>query len=171
MNRIEMRVFLRSSISRRQPRACLFLFSVLMSLAGISTFLTLAPLQSFAQDSSSLSTLRVQSQLVVLDVVVTDAKGNVVTNLDRSDFFIYQNGTEQGIRDFDTPKKMSSIPEKAPKDKYGRDDWGNASLTMLVIDAMNTPFEENSVFKERSRPLPESAACVTKTTYDHTVGQ
>jgi hypothetical protein len=64
--------------------------------------------------------------------------------LDRSDFFIYQNGTEQDIRDFDTPKKMSSIPEKAPKDKYGRDDWGNASLTMLVIDAMNTPFEETA---------------------------
>ena len=131
-----------------QSQACLFLLSGLMRLAGISTPLTLAPLQSFAQDSSSPSTLRVQSQLVVLDVVVTDAQGNVMTNLDRSDFSIYQNGAEQDIRNFDAPGKISPIPVKAPKDRYGHDDWGNAPLTMLVIDAMNTPFEEIAYSRE-----------------------
>ena len=143
-----MRVLLRSSSSYRQSLACLFLPSILMSFAGISISLTLAPLPSFAQDSSSPSTLRVQSQLVVLDVVVTDAQGSVVTNLDRSDFSIYQNGAAQDIRNFDAPEKTSSIPEKAPKDKYGRDDWGNAPLTMFVIDAMNTPFEETAYSRE-----------------------
>ena len=37
-------------------------------------------------------TLKVQSQLVVLDVVVTDKAGNLVSNLNRDDFEVLENG-------------------------------------------------------------------------------
>lgn len=87
-------------------------------------------------------TISVRSQLVALDVVVTDKKGNVVTNLGRDDFSVYENGTLQQIRNFEAPPERQPIPLTAPKDKSGNEDWGDAPLTMLVIDALNTPFEE-----------------------------
>jgi VWFA-related protein len=112
-------------------------------LAG-TTWLTL-PLcpAALAQDASS-NTLKLQTQLVVLDVVVTDKAGRVITNLTKDDFQVSENGAVQDIRNFDAPHAIDNIPATAPKDKFGRDDWGNAPLTMIVIDEMDTPFEETA---------------------------
>jgi VWFA-related protein len=95
-----------------------------------------------------LTTLRVQSQLVILDVVVTDKAGHLVTNLSRDDFEVSENGTLQEIRNFDAPHKIDTIPVTAPKDKFGREDWGAAPLTMIVIDEMDTPFEETAYSRQ-----------------------
>jgi VWFA-related protein len=94
------------------------------------------------------TTLRVQSQLVILDVVVTDKAGHLVTNLSRDDFEVSENGTLQEIRNFDAPHKIDTIPVTAPKDKFGREDWGTAPLTMIVIDEMDTPFEETAYSRQ-----------------------
>lgn len=115
---------------------------------GISVLLVLSP--AMAQDSSPRpqADFHVESQLVVLDVVVTDDKGSVVTDLSRDDFTVYENGTPQSLRNFDSParekEKLLSLPEKARKDKNGNDDWSDAPLTILVIDELNTPFEETA---------------------------
>lgn len=101
---------------------------------------------SFAQD---VPTLRVQSQLVVLDVVVTDKSGKVVTNLTQDDFEVTENGVLQNIRDFDSPRRIESIPVTAPRDRFGRENWGDTPLTMIVIDAMNTPFEETAYSRQQ----------------------
>jgi VWFA-related protein len=113
------------------------LLVLLISIAGLHTSL-------LGQDISSeqMPTLTVRSQLVALDVVVTDKKGNVVTNLGRDDFSVYENGTLQQIRNFEGPPERHPIPVTASKDKSGNEDWGDAPLTMLVIDALNTPFDE-----------------------------
>jgi VWFA-related protein len=100
-----------------------------------------------AQDVPT-TTLRVQSQLVVLDVVVTDKAGHLVTNLTRDDFAVSENGVPQDIRNFDAPHEVDAIPVAAPKDKFGREDWGNAPLTMIVIDEMDTPFEETAYSRQ-----------------------
>jgi VWFA-related protein len=97
----------------------------------------------FAQNSTAPATLRVRSQLVVLDVVVTDVKGNIVTNLTQGDFSIFENGVQEEVRSFDPPK-ANTPPAEVLKDKNGHDHWGDASLTMIVIDELNTPFEQTA---------------------------
>ena len=101
----------------------------------------------FAQDIPT-ATLTVRSQLVVLDVVATDKSGRLVTNLTKDDFEVLENGAPQEIRNFDTPHAIDQIPITAPKDKFGRENWGEAPLTMIVIDEMDTPFEETAYSRE-----------------------
>jgi VWFA-related protein len=129
--------------------------NLLKTLANLSVcgFLTLSPAIAQEPQPSSGADFRVESQLVVLDLVVTDDKGNVVTNLGREDFSVYENGVPQDIRNFDLPakekEKLTSLPEIAPKDKNGNDNWGDAPLTILVVDALNTPFEETAYTRQQ----------------------
>jgi VWFA-related protein len=95
-----------------------------------------------AQDTS---TLHVETRLVVLDTVVTDRNGQPVSGLTRDDFRIYQDGVEQKIRNFDVlGAHAAAVPDHATKDHDGRDDWGNAPKTILVLDELNTPFDETT---------------------------
>lgn len=98
--------------------------------------------------SDQTSHLTVKSQLVVLDTVVTDRKGNIVTNLKRDDFNIYEDGVLQKLRNFDAPADRPQIPAAPTKDRNGNDDWGDSPLTMIVIDEMDTPFTEISYAKQ-----------------------
>jgi len=86
--------------------------------------------------------IRVESQLVVLDAVVTDRVGKTVTNLAKDDFTVYENGVLQTVRDFSAPAERRAIPAAPVKDRNGHDDWGALPLTMIVVDEMDTPFEE-----------------------------
>ena len=97
---------------------------------------------SASAPSSSVMTLHVTRQIVVLDLVVTDKHGNLVTNCTANDFKVYENGVLQNISNFEPPQSDRKLPAVALKDHNGRDNWGNAPLTMLVIDEMNTPFSE-----------------------------
>ena len=121
---------------------------LLLFLSVMGGLLPLLRASMSAQDVPATTTLRVQSQLVVLDVVVTDEAGHLVTNLGRDDFEVSENGVQQEIRNFDSPHKIDMIPVTAPKDKFGREDWGNAPLTMIVVDEMNTPFEETAYSRQ-----------------------
>lgn len=130
--------FQRSRLARRLIVTSFFFILQLSSVA-------LLPAQSAGSGSAS-STFQIESQLVLLDVVVTDENGKVVTNLRRDDFTVYENGIAQTIRNFDPPgeerAKVLALPATAPKDRNGHDNWGDAPLAILVIDALNTPFEE-----------------------------
>jgi VWFA-related protein len=129
---------------RRIP-GCPHLLLLLSGMVGL-----MPPLcTSVAAQDVPIPTLRVQSQLVVLDVVVTDKAGNLVTNLSRDDFEVSENGTPQEIRNFDAPHKIDTIPVSAPRDRFGRENWGNAPLTMIVIDEMDTPFEETAYSRQQ----------------------
>jgi VWFA-related protein len=86
--------------------------------------------------------IKVVSQLVVLDTVVTDRKGNLVTNLTKDDFTVYENGVPQTIRNFTSPAELPAVPNESTKDRNGHDNWGASPLTMIVVDEMDTPFEE-----------------------------
>lgn len=115
--------------------------------SGIAWLVLFLCASASAQEAST-TTLKVQSQLVVLDIVVTDHAGNVVTNLGRDDFEVFEDGVLQEIRNFEAPHKIDTIPATAPKDQFGREDWGNVPLTIIVIDEMNTPFEETAYSRQ-----------------------
>jgi VWFA-related protein len=120
---------------------------LLVLLSGITGLIPLLCSSGLAQDVPT-NTLTVQSQLVVLDVVVTNQTGNLVTNLSRDDFSVSENGVPQEIRNFDASHKVDTIPVTAPKDKFGHENWGDAPLTMIVIDEMDTPFEETAYSRQ-----------------------
>ncbi|SNT32762.1 VWFA-related domain-containing protein [Granulicella rosea] len=96
-----------------------------------------------AQDSEPY-TLKVQSQIVVLDVVVTDKHGALVQNLTKDDFEVLENKLPQPIRTVEhtTPPP----PSKAPVAIESTADLDrlepNAPVSIIVLDEMNTRFED-----------------------------
>jgi len=110
-------------------RQCLLLFCLMRPAAALP-------------QENATPQIRVESQLVVLDTVVTDRAGKTVTNLTKDDFTVYENGVRQTVRDFSAPAERPSIPAAPVKDRNGHDDWGAAPLTIIVVDEMDTPFTE-----------------------------
>jgi VWFA-related protein len=67
---------------------------MILSLSGV------ALPQSNTQKSDD-QTIRISTELVQLDVVVTDKKGKVVSNLKKEDFELYENGKKQQVNFFE----------------------------------------------------------------------
>jgi VWFA-related protein len=88
--------------------------------------------------------IQVTTQLVVLDVVVTDAKGNVVSGLKKDAFTVMQDGVPQKIRNFESWTERPAAPSVTAFDRFGHPDWGDTPLTIFVLDELNTPFDEKS---------------------------
>jgi VWFA-related protein len=88
-------------------------------------------------------TIRVYVTRVVLDVVVTDAKGNVVTGLTRDDFKVTDAQEPQTIVNFDTSAEHMAKPDltinsTADLDKLAPD----APVNIILLDEFNTLFED-----------------------------
>ena len=66
---------------------------------------------------------------VILDAVVTDKKGGVVTGLTRKDFVIREDNTPQEIQSFDAVTAGTSAEDATPH-------------TILLVDELNTRFED-----------------------------
>jgi VWFA-related protein len=119
-----------------------------LPLLAICSVTSAAQTQSPSPSGGDDSHIVVKSQIVVLDTVVTDKKGNIVTNLKRDDFQVYEDGVPQNIRYFNAPADRPAVPDKPVKDRNGNDDWGESPLTMIVVDEMDTPFTEISYAKQ-----------------------
>lgn len=77
--------------------------------------LTLAIAPLYSQTSSNPDTaLKVETRLVLVDVVVTDRNGNPVPNLNQSDFAVFENGVPQTIASFEEYKGVNSAPIELP---------------------------------------------------------
>ena len=93
--------------------------------------------------------LSVTTREVVLDVVVTDKKGNLVKSgdLKKGDFTVFEDGKEQKVRSFETPRehRMPAAGEK-PIVNSAADlkKIGDAPVTILVLDELNSQFQDMS---------------------------
>jgi VWFA-related protein len=104
-----------------------------------------APMMAQAPQSNA-PVLTVTSRLVVLDVVVLDSKGNVVTGLDKSQFTVYEDKTEQRIRNFEGPSDHA-MPNAGQDIVHNTADLakiGNAPVNVIVIDELNTAFSDTA---------------------------
>ena len=79
------------------------IFPALFYIVVLSAF-------ALAQNTDEDDVVKITSKLVQLDVVVTDAKGNQVTDLKPSDFTILQDGKQQNISGFSYVPLGSSNP-------------------------------------------------------------
>src|SRR5258705_10793876 len=91
------------------PRAvatAVLLTAVAMKAAPYAATANTARAQSnAAAQAPSTPTLKVTTRIVVLDVVVTDKKGNLVPHeLTRDEFTVLEDGQQQAIRSFEAPK-------------------------------------------------------------------
>jgi VWFA-related protein len=94
-------------------------------------------------------TIRVNTRLVLVDVVVTDKQGHTVSGLKADDFAVEENGKKQKISTFVGPEdaaRKSEVPTLAPGLYTNRPDFrsNGGPLTILLLDALNTPFRDQS---------------------------
>jgi len=91
--------------------------------------------------------LQVNSQIVVLDVVVNNKKGEPVSSLTRDDFKVYENKVPQTILSFEPAIKPAAnvaapvaITSTAELDRQEP----NAPVSIIVLDEVTTKFEDEA---------------------------
>ncbi|MGA1982567.1 MAG: VWA domain-containing protein [Acidobacteriaceae bacterium] len=106
--------------------------------------------------ASSTATLQVYSRLTVVDVTVTDAKGQPVHGLKESDFTVKEDGKPQPVRNFlevreDLPP-AARIPPKLPPNVYTNDlpSPTTSAVNILLLDALNTAPVDQVAMKQES---------------------
>jgi VWFA-related protein len=101
-----------------------------------------SPLGAFAQTTSAPN-IRTGTQIVVVDVTVTDAHGNPVHNLKQPDFRVLENGNPQAVSHFEEHSRNATAElGKAPAEpKLEPNVYTNFPLTregdpvtLLVFD-------------------------------------
>jgi len=126
-------------------------------LSAAITLTLIAPVKTAAQaaaaaDSTPTTVLRVKSSIVLLDVVVTDAKGNPVNDLKREDFQVFEDKQPQRISSFEPPaahELPAPLKPDAPFNPADVKSFGQSPVTVLVLDEMNTHYADTD-FARRS---------------------
>ena len=93
--------------------------------------------------------MRVTSNLVVLDVTVTDADGNPIPDLKIDDFTVREDGVLQRVRTLESPASRPPVPLSPQHDANGKVNWGDAPITVIVMDQLTTPIEEIAYAREQ----------------------
>ncbi len=127
-----------------------------MYLGRCCRFLGLAPLlltflvfplhsQTATPDSgNSVATIKTKVRLVLVDVVVTNGKGDAITGLHKDDFQILEDGKPQTISTFEehhgAPPTQIKLPTLPPHVYTNFPATQTAdSVNVLLLDALNTP--------------------------------
>ena len=130
------------------------------------TFLALAqtPAQQPAP-SQPVPTIKASTQIVIVDVVVTDAKGQPVHNLKASDFAVLENNFSQPIKNFEEHRALSAaeaaklppVPKMPPGifTNYTPTP-DNGAVNVLLLDALNTPMKDQSFVRDQLKKYLKS---------------
>jgi VWFA-related protein len=88
-------------------------------------------------------TIHVTSRLVVLDMVVVDAKGKVVKDLTKDEFKVEEAGQPQTVLNFEETGKHIPAPELAIESTADLDRLApRAPVDIILLDEFNTRFED-----------------------------
>jgi len=125
-------------------RTTAFISALVLNLAAGPTILGA---QQSPADVPTL-TIRTSTRLVVVDVVVTDKKGQPVTGLKPEDFTVEENGKQQKVSVFvppgvDSQRAMQALP-LGVLSNHSEYLTPSGPLTVLLLDAANSPFKEQA---------------------------
>jgi VWFA-related protein len=96
-----------------------------------------------AKDANGTFTIQRTARLVVLDVVVTDAKGNVVTGLKKEDFNITELKEPETVINFEATGSRSINPSLEINSTADLDRLApRAPVNIILLDEFNTHFED-----------------------------
>lgn len=103
------------------------------------------PQQGQAQDDAATYTLKVRSQIVQLDVVVRNAKGELVPGLSAADFTVTEDDAPQKIVSFEStspvpPAERNRLQIDSTAELDRREP--NAPVTVIVLDELTARFED-----------------------------
>lgn len=108
-----------------------------------------SPAPAPAQASPGPATLKLSTQIVVLDVVVLDRQNRIVPKvLTRDDFQVFEDKTPQTIRSFEPPSAHAEPPGVEVHSAADLKRIGDAPVTLLVLDELNTRFEDSSFARQ-----------------------
>jgi VWFA-related protein len=102
--------------------------------------------------------LKSESALVVLDVVVTDKKGQPVHGLKAADFTVLEKGQKMTLQSFEEYRADQAAPPVPPPAKQAigpnvftniTDTAGNGPLNIVLMDALNTPMADQMYMREQ----------------------
>lgn len=122
------------------------------TLAQVPSLQPTYPSPTYSSDSSQLTkdgngiyTINRTARLVVLDLVVTDARGDIVKGLNRGNFHVEEAGERQTILNFEeggshTPDPNLTINSTADLDQFAP----NAPVNIILLDEFNTRIEDMS---------------------------
>lgn len=114
----------------------------------------LLSLSSHAQNPPA-PTLHTGTQIVVVDVTVTDSQGNAVPHLKSSDFTLLEDAAPQTISHFEehTPSRQAALSVIPP---LGPNTYTNfiptpedAPTNVLLIDTLNTPIADQANTRQK----------------------
>jgi VWFA-related protein len=104
------------------------------------------PTQTYAQPTPQADgtyTITRNARLVILDMVVTDQKGNVVTDLKREDFHVSEANEPQTILNFDLAGSHATPPDVNINSTAELDALAPAApVNVILLDEFNTRFED-----------------------------
>ncbi|MGI4756265.1 MAG: VWA domain-containing protein [Janthinobacterium lividum] len=110
-----------------------------------------------ARNPDGTFTIRRTARLVILDVVVTDKKGNVVNGLQRDDFHVTEMDQPQAILNFEeagahaVTSDMTEINSTTDLDRLAP----QAPVNILLLDEFNTRFEDMAFARYSLKKLLE----------------
>lgn len=123
-----------------------------------------------AQDDSGF-TMRIDSQLVVVDVVAADIHQAAVHHLKASDFVILENGVPQQVKNFEEHiggagadlAKVGPLPVMPPGvfTNYSPVP-SNGPVNILLLDALNTPTSDQAFMREQLQQYLKHATAGTR---------
>jgi VWFA-related protein len=101
--------------------------------------------------------LKAESPLVVLDVVVTDNKGQPVHGLNASDFIVLERNQKMTLQSFEeyradhapSPARRESRQALGPNVFTNVDTRSDGPLNILLMDALNTPMADQMYLREQ----------------------
>lgn len=144
-------------------------------LRSRTLFATFAPALAlnfaFAQEPTpqgpppGATVLTTSTQLVQVDVIVTDASGNIVHDLKASDFRVDEDKKPQTIRNFEetlavAPANLANVP-KVNLTPGTFTDFSpvpdKSPLTVLLLDRLNTETADQTTVKQQLRAFLHSA--------------
>jgi VWFA-related protein len=120
-------------------RRCFWCLVLLCSSVGSLHSQTAAP-----DATHAVPTIRAKARLVLVDVVVTNSKGEAVTGLHKGDFEIQEEGKPQTISSFEehhgAPVNQIVLPPM-PRNVYTNFPVTQTSdsVNVVLLDALNTP--------------------------------
>jgi VWFA-related protein len=132
-----------------------FMFrSLCVSLLYVATSIV-----SFGQDANPqqpVITLHTKTQLVVVDVVVTDKSRKPVQGLKASDFSLLEDGNVQTVRSFEEHREIASGKELQPAPTMPPGFFTNYTVTpadqalnVLLLDTLNTSVTDQIYLKDQ----------------------
>ena len=110
-----------------------------------------APSPAGPDSEESTLTLKQEVRNVVIDVVVTDKRGQAVKSLQKSSFQVFENGAPQDVLFFEEHGPDDLAAKPAPQPALPPDTFSNVTsvpnngpLMVLLLDAINTRPDQQS---------------------------